>query len=115
MEMSGSDRGISRVRFDHPQPVQWRLASFTALTPPGTGLCVRARSAPNAAALDAAPWSQAACPTQATRSIVSVTLDGTRGAIRTAPGAALEVELALTSSDPGASPLVSGLSVAATR
>ncbi len=114
METSGSDRGVTRLRFTHGQAVHWRLASWTGMTPAGTTLCVRARTAASAARLDAAAWSEVTCPKTATRGVVNVSLDGARGPTRTAPGAALELELTLSSTEPGASPLLSSISVAAT-
>lgn len=114
MEMAGSDRGVARVRFDLGRIVRWRLATLTALTPPGTSLCIRARSAITADRLNAATWSAATCPKMPTRGTVNVSLDGEHGPTRTADGAVLELEFSLSSPHPGASPLLSGLSVAAT-
>lgn len=114
MEASGTDRGVTWVRFSNPQAVKWRLASWSGLTPAGTGLCVRARSAASADKLDAAGWSEATCPRTPVRGTVNVTLDGSKGATRVPDGAALELELSLSSSNPAASPLLVDLSVAAT-
>jgi outer membrane protein OmpA-like peptidoglycan-associated protein/streptogramin lyase len=116
MEIAGSNDGVARVRVDNgASAVQWRLASFTALVPDNTNLCVRARSAASTAGLDAAAWSAVTCPKQPTRGIVDVALDGARGgATKVPPGGAVELEFSLSSSAPGSSPLVSGLSVAAT-
>ena len=113
MEMSGSDRGVTRVRFDYGKVMRWRLASMTALTPPGTSLCVRARSAVTADKLDAGQWSALTCPSMPTRGTVNVSLDGTHGSARTADGGVVELEFSLSSPHAGASPLISGLSVAA--
>jgi hypothetical protein len=115
MEIAGSDDGVARVRFDGgQQPVHWRLASWKGVTPEHTNLCVRARSAASSAALDAASWSTVTCPKTPTLGTVSMTLDGSHGPSKVPDGAALELEFSLSSSDPGSSPLLSGLSVAAT-
>jgi hypothetical protein len=114
MELASSDRGVTRVRLSNPQAVRWRLASWTGFTPPGTSLCLRARSARAAQGLEAAPWSAVTCPKTSPQATVNVWLDGTDNGLRVGDGAALELELTLSSSDPVASPLASGLSVAAT-
>lgn len=114
MEIAGSDRGVARVRFENAQSVRWRLASWTGTTPAATNLCVRARSASSADKLGVAAWSAVTCPKTPTRATVNVSLDGTRGATKVPEGAALELEFSLSSSEAGASPLLSGLSVAAT-
>jgi|GEM_PF-2513594 len=109
-----AERGVARVRFEYAQAVRWRLASWTSLTPAGTGLCIRARSAASAAALERAPWTSDECPETPAQSTMNLALDGSKGAIEVSDGAVLELEFALKSSDPSASPLLSGLSVAAT-
>lgn len=114
MELASSDRGVTHVRFTHTQPVRWKLASWTLLTPAQTSLCVRARTASSVAGLASAAWSQTACPGAPTQSTVNVALDGARGGLRVADGAVLELEYTLSSSAPVASPLLSNLSVAAT-
>jgi len=115
LDWVNSDRGVTRVRFTHEQAVRWRLASWNGLTPNRTGVCVRGRSAATAEALASAPWSADECPSTPKEGTVNVTLDGSKGAVRIPEGAVMELEFSLTSTDPGASPLLSGLSVAATR
>jgi hypothetical protein len=114
LALVGSDVGRTRVRFDHPSAVHWPLAAFSLTTPPGSGVCLRARSAADAAGLGAAAWSATTCPRSASPGIVDIQLDEAPGGLRVGRGAALEIELTLSASVPSASPIVAQLSVAAT-
>jgi outer membrane protein OmpA-like peptidoglycan-associated protein/streptogramin lyase len=114
LEFVHGERGVARVRFDHAHPVRWRLASFSRLLPADTGLCVRARSAGSVAALERAAWSADECSSSPGQANVNLMLDGSKGAVKVAEGTVLELEFALRSAVAGVSPLVAGVSVAAT-
>lgn len=103
LDLGASDTGRVRVRFEHDAPVAWRLLAMEAVVPSGTSLCVRTRTITGG---DGDAWSAAACPAPVDRTTVSIELDGRESR-------ALEVEVELSASVTGRTPMVSGLSVAA--
>jgi streptogramin lyase len=107
LQMSGSDQGKLRVRFDHPERASWRMVSFRFASPSPTSLCLRARAGDSDQSMGV--WSEAECPSAAAWSAGRMPLGGAQGL----PGRVLEVEIELSSSDPAVTPLLSDLTAAA--
>lgn len=114
LDLVTSKLGRWRGRVEQQQTLQWLLITFRATIPAGTRVCVRARSAATAAALETASWTTSFC--QETTPASGATLykltegDGTK-LVPDSP--LLEVELQLSSTDATITPRVSNLSVAA--
>lgn len=109
MRMSASNIGRVVARMKQLKAVDWRLVTLRAVTPPGTGLCLRARSGCGET-LEGVTWSPRKCVQAKKVSVKSWALDELK--LPKAP--VLEVELELSSSRSVASPIVYDLSAAAT-
>lgn len=114
LDLVTSKLGRWRGRVDQGQPLQWLLITFRATIPTGTRVCVRARSADTAAALETASWTTSYC--EETTPVTGVThyrLTEANGTKLVPDAALLEIELQLSSTDAAITPRVSNLSVAA--
>lgn len=88
-------------------PTQWVQITVAALTPPGTSIDVRYRTADSIAGLDASNWSASKGPFPPNPMPINLIKDGTIS------GAYMQVEVKLVSGSSGASPVLQAIDVVA--